>query len=773
MINISNNTTKKQINHRLSDLLYSNQAVVLLLCLLPLILTSQLFSKICFIITASILFLLAFVVDKFLNDNLFKIKKLVLLAMFIAVVTFVLCPSTIPFNNKTNIFSGTVYNVKGKNVDVKINTYNKKSLFPAARVRIYSDNNLNIADKIIFKATLEEPSIATNPGQFNYKTYLNNKGINYICYKPKIINISSAFSIKKVLANYRKKLLQPAKEKLSQPIFNLYSAMILGEKAGIDKEVYSYFQGAGLSHILVISGLHLSLLTMSLLYLLNKLKVKQKFIIIITLFFIWCYALITGFSVSIIRATLMLTIFLLSKSIYQVHKPLNTLCFVAVVMIIASPLIITNLSFQLSFSATAGILIIMPIVNKFFGCHKLVGLVGSVIAVQLISLPVIANSFYMFVLYAIPANLILSPLVTIILVLGVFSLVPYIGVVMLYPLSFILKISLVIARFFSQLPMAQVSLKKWSLAFTIFYIITLFSILVLIKLRKNKAVITVTLTIIIFVTFTSTINNKGLEITFLDVEQGDSAVLTWPNNYVMVIDGGQNNEYKNYGESVLVPYIRQLGINRINALVVSHSDNDHIGGLLTVAEQFKIDTLYISPQAYYKGNDFTIRIVDICLKNGTLIEHLAENDMIKIAANSYIEVYSPIDTITEDNNNTSIVLRVVYGKTSVLFTGDIEKETELRLTTKYKSLLQSQILKVPHHGSKSSSTQEFLEQVAPEIAVCSLGRNNRFGHPHKSIVERYSEKQIDFWRTDKNGAITVNSNGYNVKIKSYLGNKYK
>lgn len=264
-------------------------------------------------------------------------------------------------------------------------------------------------------------------------------------------------------------------------------------------------------------------------------------------------------------------------------------------------------------------------------------------------------------------------------------------------------------------------------------------------------------------------NEKNLYVYFLDVGQGDGAFIRTPSGKNILIDGGQgSNEYDDFdaGKKVVVPFLIRKKITKIDYIVVSHSHNDHIGGLISVMKKYPVGVVYDSGFAYSSPvyTEFLKTIKNKEIK----YQIVQKGDVLKWDPDLRVEVFSPkSNRLYDDPNNNSVVLKITYGKVSFLFTGDIEDAASADLLGNYgKKELAAEILKVPHHGSRTSSGVDFLEAVYPEIAVISCGRYNRFRHPHSTVVERYNDFGIELHRTDKEGTVFVATDGDTFTIKS-------
>ena len=262
---------------------------------------------------------------------------------------------------------------------------------------------------------------------------------------------------------------------------------------------------------------------------------------------------------------------------------------------------------------------------------------------------------------------------------------------------------------------------------------------------------------------------EKLKIHFVDVGQGDCTFITTPQNKTILIDGGGSmSEEYDVGKSTLLPYILDRGYTKLDYVFISHFDQDHVGGILTILEELRVGQVYISKQEQDSENyqKFLKIVEDKKIK----VKVLKQGDCLKIEKNLYFDILWPIEEQIQENvlNNNAMVMKLRYGKFSMLFTGDIEAIAEEKILDFYKekgeSILKSDVLKVAHHGSKTSTTQSFFEKVNPKICLIGVGKNNMFGHPTAEVLERINGTKI--YRTDENGEIIleVECNGDGLKM---------
>lgn len=283
----------------------------------------------------------------------------------------------------------------------------------------------------------------------------------------------------------------------------------------------------------------------------------------------------------------------------------------------------------------------------------------------------------------------------------------------------------------------------------------------------NERIKIILLSILFFLLFFSCFLFALLRIYFIDVGQGDAALVVTPNNKTLLIDAGDITEFYDYGEDVY-NFIKELNVKKLDAVIISHPHKDHIGGMAYILSKIKVDTFY-DPGFPYPSETY-FRLLE--LVNEKKISYKIAREDVNVNLDPSVEiqiVYPPKVLIFDSPNDNSVVVRIKYKNIAVLFTGDIEKNAEDEIVKKYKNKpdkIIANILKVPHHGSNTSSTINFIKLVMPETAIISCGKNNRFGHPHRSIIQRYKNYGVEIFRTDIDGTIEIEIDGQDYKIKT-------
>ncbi|HKZ46606.1 MAG TPA: DNA internalization-related competence protein ComEC/Rec2 [Thermodesulfobacteriota bacterium] len=589
----------------------------------------------------------------------------------------------------------------------------------------------------------------------------------------------------------------------------IIKALILGEKGEISKAVREAFAGTGAAHILAISGLHIGIIAFfSYWIILHALKQSERLMLAFdikkiasagSIVPVLLYGAIAGFSVSTQRAVIMVMVFILSVIIDRKQNLYNTLAAAAFVILVISPLSVYDISFQLSFASVLAIIYLVP---RFQGLwanedkqandiakllpphpawHPLKNYFLNPFAVSLAAsigtAPFTAYHFHRVSIIGIIANLIAVPLMGFIAVpLGLISvLVSFFNQsaanLILVIVDMVLKASIWIVNLFSNIPYSSVFTTTPTILEAVLFYILIVSIVEFKKIRILKYALPVVMLIIIgnYSFWYYHLNySPNLKVTFISIGQGDSALIEFPYGKRMLIDGGgfYNADF-DVGERIIAPFLWKNKIDRIDYIVLSHPQRDHMMGLNFIAERFRVKEFRwngdVSANKDYKDYKEFMKSID--KKN--IKKFISDSDTPPLNINgAIVEFLSPPKESRLDTNNNSLVVKLKYKDVSFLFTGDIEDIGEAILL-KAGDKIKSAVLKVPHHGSRTSSQMDFLKAVNPEFAVISVGHSNPFGFPHPEILKRYEGLKIPVLRTDINGAITVETDGARLKVSAY------
>jgi competence protein ComEC len=655
----------------------------------------------------------------------------------------------------------------------------------------YKDNpsSLKYGDSVIVSGHLLKPKCRRNPGGFDYRSYLERKDIHCML---KMIKGTFIIPTEKKMGNiFLRNIVYPVRRFAIQIIDNtttgesrsLLGALLIGIRGNISPEVRDSFAKTGMIHILAVSGLHVGFVLLVLSTIFGFLRIPYSFRVVLIILGLIFYALITEAKAPVVRAATMASLYLLSTLLERRSNPYNIIGFSALLLLLYNPGELFNVGFQLSFAAVISIvyfyqkLSTLPLIIKLNQKNGQNFLVKSVIPVFLVSLaaqlgtlPLTAVYFNRIPLLSIIINIFAIPLGGLIVSLGFTSLLfapVYHGAASVYGAlnQEILSGFISAVQWLGNLPFSHVTIFSPDILTILSY---LSFILLIVNYKKSilrKWFIFLFLISINLVVWKATFTCDSNKLTWiqLDVGQGDSALLRLPREKIILIDGGEKKPHFDNGERVIAPYLRKMGIRKLDAVILTHAHNDHLGGLIYILENFKIGRI-ITSGASYDSYLHTCFLKVIEKKRIPLHTITAPDSLIEFPGVKILFHYPVLKTkkSSTNTNNKSIVTSILYGKTKLLFMGDAESKIENEFLRSMK-LSGYNILKTGHHGSKTSSTVQFLQKVNPQYAVISVGEGNRFKHPSDVIIDRYKDMGIKIYRTDNEGAVIFKSDGKTIK----------
>ena len=625
-------------------------------------------------------------------------------------------------------------------------------------IRVNKKANIEVGDMLLINGTYLEPDVARNERGFNYKEYLKTLEIygtveinHYKVIKKGRINklILYTARLKEILKSNISKVIKKAENK------NLLIAMILGDTEDLSEELKTDFLNSNLYHILSVSGGQVSNIIIGITILFRLLKIHKKIMDVLCIVILIEFMFLTGLTPSIIRACIMCIISLISGLIIRRYDIANSLGISLLIILINNPFAINSLSVLLSYFGFLGIIVLgsftIKEVNKVIKNNILryiLNIVISSVAAQIFIFPIILYIFGTISLTFIFSNLLIIPLSTVITIIGLF--------IMICPLQIfgfvepLIELTINIVGFFSNIGISKIYCIIPNIKEIItYYVMSLYLYYMLRRdyiykikhfFRKYKKIIVIILLLSIGTSYIYKNIQKDLYINFIDVGQGDSTLITTQFNKKILIDGGGSEFGSTFdvGEKTLLPYLLKKKIHKLDYVIISHFDSDHVGGILTILEELNVKQVLIPKQVEYSEN--YNKFLDIIKKRNIKIKIVEEGNTINIDKNTYLDILWPEEKQITDNvlNNNSLIVRLCYKNFKMLFTGDIEEIAEQKLLQKYENTekLTADILKVAHHGSKSSSIAEFLEKVNPRIALIGVGKNNKFGHPNAGVLDR-------------------------------------
>lgn len=715
---------------------------------------------------------------------------------------------------------------------------------------VNTKKEFDYGDIVEVKGIFSKVNKATNEYCFDYREFLKQKKIDGNIMTSKV-NLLRKNSMLCKISNAKIKLNNYIDENYSDTASGFLKTLLLGETNEIEKEIKEDFTKANISHILAISGMHISIIILVIKNIMQILKFDKRLEKIFLNLLIICYIFFIDYPISAIRVAITQVILLITFFTNRKSNFYNTISITLFIILLLNPYNIESTAMQLSFGGICGIYLFYKFIKKMFFykfciqkktvkeiskentkenrnirknikniCQILIKnnklkqiIIDSLclnISVQIFIFPIVWYKFNFISITSFIPSILISLFIFPILILGYLSffeilIQKFISIGIISKINnFIILKMLNLVSILSKIPLLSIYLKRPNKIFIVsYYVVLILCIKIIqkdklaellhiwriksgkvpikqyikVKFKKNndfkRIVLIVILNIVII--FQSFVQDNflknGVEIYFLDVGQGDSTIIRTAKNKTIVIDGGEGEKSGfDYGKNVLFPFLINKGVRKIDFLIFSHFDSDHCGGLIYLLENIKVEKILIGKQ--FEKNENLEYIVNLANKKHVKIIELQAGNKINIEKESSLEILWPSEAekISENAiNNNSLVCKFVCKNFSMLLTGDIESIAEEKLIEKYKNTnrLNANILKIAHHGSKTSSIQEFLNEVNPKIALIGVGRKNKFGHPNQEVLERLKEKGIQIYRTDQNGEIQIIVKN-DLKIKTFI-----
>lgn len=645
-------------------------------------------------------------------------------------------------------------------------------------VRIYSPpvENLEVGDIISGNGNVANPAHATNPGQFDFSNYLLRKDVFCVIFTETSLKIEGkgSLSLDSIGAKIRANAFETFSEALPKRYATTMDSMVFG-KSDMPKDILDMFQRTGTSHILAASGFNLTILVFASIWLLLWISGSRKTAIVTSIVVAILYAASAGFTPSISRALAMSVLSLSAVLLGRKYTAGSGLAFAVMLLLAIDPKTIYDPGFQLSFVACLGFFVMTSsfenIIPKKRWYSGIAIMAIQTIFVQMATLPVLAYHFHTFSTVSVASNMVAITSSEIIMPLGALSgflgmIFRPLGILLCYLAWPILALQNMVLGFLASPEWATVSIGSYHVLVWFAYYASFAGLCFFVcrpkpffydaRAKKAFAVTAIACSVLFGGSLVGYAKDGQAQVTFLDVGHGDSCLIRTSSGKTILVDGGGlgGNSSYDIGERVVVPFLRYLGINRIDYVVASHNDIDHLGGLVPVMEQFRVDNIIGSkvPSGTYKEQDFWD------LANSKAVQKIFPFPGQKLDIDpktSVIFLGPPDEKLGKDSkqiNNASIVFKINIDGVKFLFSGDLQEEGML-FEMKNSQWLDADVVKLPHHGGKNTNLESWLGVISPKLAINSNSASQGNG-THKETSEVLDEMKIPVLSTAENGAIT-------------------
>lgn len=719
------------------------------------------------ILAAAIIFA---VVNSIINK---KIIFHLLIILFI-ILSFV----TINYNSKSNLIQylnsdieiiANILSVRSNNEESNYIGYNAQitelnGIKIKEKTIIYIDKGKEIESNSIVRLDAAVSEIISNKNRmlFNYKNSLRSEGIfvNLFC-KGDIHLIKSEYSFFNSFSDTcREKTENLFRKFMSEENANTVLSVILGDVKYLDKDFYKDIQKTGLAHIFAVSGTHIVVIYAALLKFFSLIGISKRISWIISWLFLWIYGFVIGFPVTVLRSLLMFNFLFGSEVLYRKYNSINSLIVSALILLIVNPYYLFDVGFQLSYMAALCLLVYNQIIKSRFNIkNKILNNLMLYVFVQVFALPIMSYYFNYVSIIGIIFNLLIVPLFSGIIIFA-FAVIP-IGLVSSYTivlplklLDFMLNSVNYAINIGSKLNVTGLEIGSMTVISTIYYYIFLAMLIYFIKFDKlccKKLIFSAVSIFYIIDLLIVPMQFRGLSLDIIDVGQGVFINLNYAR-YNLIFDVGSNSD--NIGKYVAVPYLIKRGRKNIDGIFISHFHEDHYSGVNDLIDSFNVKAVYSSYTSAKKLIDTDYSVLNY-------------NQRFNLKNDFKIKILWPDKGYSSSNeNNMSNVYLLEYGKIKMLITGDIEKEAEDLILERLEDV---DIVIVPHHGSKTSSSEAFVDKINPEIAIFSYGRNS-YGIPSHDVINRYNNAGSKILSTFNDGEINLMVIKDKIYYNTYMGN---
>ena len=661
-------------------------------------------------------------------------------------------------------------------------------------------NSLREGMHVRLEGMLVLPELPRNPGQFNRRIYESGKKIDFYLENPTVLEVKEQRSgAREVVEIWKTEMMNRCEKIYPDEEAGILEAMLFGEKSELSGDIKELYQAAGISHVLVISGLHISLLALAVAGVLRRLGFPMPVWVILSVGALAGYGILIGQPTTAVRALLMFFVLQGARLLGRSYDLLSALAFAGILMLLDNPDLILDGGCRLSFCAVIGVGWYVSEKNKIFrsigekekrknrgkgGKGSNAGAILENIRagwyLWLFTLPVMLDTFYQVSVVGILWNLVAIPLLPVIIASGGLGVVLagwniFLGSLAGSPAYGMLQLYQEIGNISEKLPVGMWTPGQPSKPVIAGYYLVIF-LLVLVekqlikrekrwKIRKIFPGMELCSMLLLLLLMAHPWQQRE-KITFLDVGQGDASLLQ-SGGQTLLLDGGSTSQ-KNVGTYVILPYIKQQGISCLEAIVLTHTDQDHINGVTEVLEEGKKGWLTVKNLMYpywMEGTEQGKQLKKLAEEAGASCRKIRAGDRLTIGKAEAVVLYPKEQEKIAEPNAGSLVLFWKWEGVRAMFTGDLPEEKERELL---QNLPDCEILQVGHHGSATSTCREFLEQVQPSLAVISCAMKNRYGHPSPDTVDRLKKTGCEIRYTMRSGAITIRKRGREILVTEYL-----
>lgn len=691
------------------------------------------------------------------------------------------------YDNKNISIEGTIISdIEEKEYNYIFTIKTKDDYFIVNLKKNKEEVNLEYGNKLQILGEYQEPNKARNYQGFDYKNYLKTNKIYGIIRVDSYANITikqqkNLSNFKLLIHKIREKLKQNIQKLLTEETYALGIGILIGDNSRINEKIVEDFKNSNLSHMLAVSGAHINYVVLTVSILFTKKRAGIKAQRVVTIMMMLFFMELTQMTSSVVRAGISCIIYMLASLLYRKADVINAMAISTLLILLNNPFKLFDIGFQLSYAGTLGIILFCKLINIPLKNKLLKYLKDSIIisiSANIFIIPIMMYQFNTISLTFILSNLLAGPLLGISIILEIIVLLISfmsinIAAIPAKVLNILLILIINIANWFSNIEISKIYVITPQIISIVAYYLICAAIIL--KKKNRKIIVIIMLTVLIINLFPTP---KKLRINFIDVGQGDSTLIRTETNKVILIDSGGSTASSSFdvGNKVLLPYLLDRRIKKIDFIIVSHFDADHCQAFETVIDNINVRKVVVCKQSMITQE--YLNIINKCKKKNIKIIVVERGDKLKIDKRTEFEILHPGERFLDDGkgglNANAIVCKMNYklnnGKIfSILFTGDIEVEAEKELEQVYGKKLKADILKVAHHGSKTSSREEFIKLVSPKIALIGVGENNKFGHPADITLERLEKENVKVYRTDQMGevSITINKNG-EIKVKTQI-----